>query len=198
MRRNVLCVMIAVFFAAFSGIAFAQFGGLAKLGGGSGSGSAVSAEDLVKKYVNGTKNVMKADVNMLTALGLKDQAAKEELAQKNLTEGSTSSSLEDAAKIQTDSSKALAEKMAEKKVTMDAESKQTFTLGLVDLAKGIKDYMAVGSDAKGYKPSPTSLGGAAGSAMFIVKSLPDSTSNLLFDPQTCRRVRQGEQDRNSC
>lgn len=180
MKKNIIAAALGLSLAMGSGVALAQFGGLAKLGGGSASASAgISAEDLVKKYVSGTKNVLKADTSLLSALGLKDQAARAELSAKNLTEGATSSALEDAAKIQTENSKLMAEKFAEKKIVLDAEGKKNYAKGLLELAQGIKDYTGMGSDVKNFKPSPTSIGAAAGAAMYVVKSLPDNTTNLM-------------------
>lgn len=179
MKKSISVMLLALGMAAVTPVAFGQFGGLQKLGLGSGGSSSISAEDLVKKYVSGTKNVMGADVLMLQAVGLKDAAAKEELAAKKLTEGATSSSLDDAAKIQTESSKALSDKFTENKVVLSAEGKKKFTQGLVALAKGISDYTGIGGDVKNFKPSPTSVGSAAGAAMYVVKSLPDSSSRLM-------------------
>lgn len=180
MKKKFAKAIVFTAFVAVSGLSVAQFS-MPKMPGAvtGGSASSVSAEGLVKNYVSGTKNVMSADVKMLKALGLKEQAAKEELAAKNLTEGATASSLEDAAKIQTESSKALAGKMAEKTVVIDAEGKKNYTAGLVDLAKGIKDYASVGSDVKNFRPGLNSLGDAGNSAAYIVKTLPDSSSNLM-------------------
>jgi len=178
MNKTIAAWVVSAALAAASSIASAQFS-MPKMPGASSNVGAVSAEGLVKNYVAGTKSVMSADVKMLKALGLKEQAAKEELAAKNLTEGATASSLEDAAKIQTDSSKALAEKMGEKKVVIDAEGKKQYTSGLVDLAVGIKSYAGVGADVKNYKPGMSSIGGTGEAAMFVVKTLPDSSSNLM-------------------
>jgi hypothetical protein len=179
-RRRFLATLIGASFGALvSSNAQAQFGGISgALGGGGGGGGGASAEGIVKSYVNGTKKVMKADSYMLKALGLKELAEKTELAANNLTEGATSSGLEDAAKVQTESSKAIADEMAAKKTITDADSKKTYTQGLLELAKGIKDYTGLSKDVKGYKPSVTSLGAAAGAAAFVVKSLPDNISNL--------------------
>ncbi|MFZ2266147.1 MAG: hypothetical protein WAV95_01075 [Azonexus sp.] len=180
MKKNFLVAALSLTIATASSVAYAQFGGLTNaLGGGSSAGSAVTAESLVSSYVGGTKNVMTADIYMLNALGLKEQAAKEELAMKNLTEGSTSAGLEDAAKVQTESSKALEEKMSGKKVTMDAEGKKNYTLGLASLAKGVKSYMGMSGDVKNFRPGLGSIGGAGQAALYVVKSLPDSTTNLL-------------------
>lgn len=178
MKNKIATLIVSVSMAAISGSALAQFSA-PKLPGASSGSSSVSAEGLVKNYVSGTKSVMSGNSKMLKAIGLKDQAAKEELAAKNLTEGATSSALEDAAKVQTESSKALADKMAEKKVVLDAEGKKNYTAGLVDLAKGIKSYSSVGADAKNFKPNPASLGGAGEAAMYVVKTLPDSSTNLM-------------------
>lgn len=180
MKQQIIKSIIGIAAICFAGAASAQFGGLgAALGGGGSKGGGVTAETLVKGYVSGTKNVLSADSKFLSALGLKDQAANAELQAKNLTEGATASNLEDAAKIQTENSKAIAAQLDGKKVQLDAEGKKNFTLGLVDLAKGIKDYSGVSSDMSGFKPSLTSIGGAAGAAMYIVKSLPDTTINLM-------------------
>ena len=180
MKSKFLSFALVTTIAALSTATFAQIPGFKNpLGGNSGSsGDSVTAEQLVKKYVGGTQNVMSAEVYMLKALGLKDQAAKEELAAKNLTEGSTSAGLEDAAKVQTESSKALAEKLGEKNVVLSADSKKQYSLGLVELVKGIRDYIGLAADAKGFKPSLTAMGGAASAAVYIVKSLPGSTSNM--------------------
>lgn len=178
MKQKVLAIMLGIAVVTASGIASAQFGGLGNALGG-GSSSSVTAEGLVKSYVGGTREVMTSDVYMLNALGLKEQAAKEELAMKNLTEGSTQSGLEDAAKVQTESSKALEARMNDKKVTLDAEGKKNYTLGLVSLAKGIKSYMGMSGDVKNFRPGLNSLSGAGSAAVYVVKTLPDSTTNLM-------------------
>lgn len=172
--------VIGVAAVCFAGVAAAQFGGLANaLPGSSKSSGGVTAEALVKSYVTGTQYVLASDAKLLSALGLKDQAAKSELSAKNLTEGATTAGLEDAQKVQTESSKVFAETLDAKKVELDAEGKKTFTLGLVDLAKGITSYTNMSSDVSSFKPSPTSIGGAAGAAMFVVKTLPDTSANLM-------------------
>ncbi|GAB2884032.1 hypothetical protein GCM10027046_10670 [Uliginosibacterium flavum] len=180
MKTKFLAVVMGVTLTAASGMACAQFGGLGKIAGigGDAAGASVSSDQIVNKYVGGAKNVNKADVKMLRAVGLKDEADKAELAGKNLTEGATKDSLEEASKTQTESSKALEAKMKDKKVEMDAKSKQQFSDGMGDLARGIIQYVGMGGDAKNFKPSPTSIGGSTNSALFVVKSLPDSIKAL--------------------
>lgn len=121
---------------------------------------------------------MNADAKLLEALGLKEQAAKEELAAKNLTEGATKGGLEDAAKVQTESSKALADAMTGNKVAFTADAKKNFTQGLGHLAGGIKSYIGMSSDVKSFKPGLGSFGGAGAAAVYIAKSLPDSITGL--------------------
>ncbi|WP_423708598.1 hypothetical protein [Undibacterium sp. WLX3042] len=172
---TVLCLAITTLTTP----SFAQFGGLGNvLGGSSNSSNSVSAETLVQSYVGGTQHVMSADVNLLKAMGLKEQAEREELAAKNLTQGATASGLEDAAKVQTDSSKALEEAMGAKKVTMSADSKKLYVAGVVDLVKGIKSYTGMANDVKNFKPSITSIGSSAGAASYVIKSLPNSITGL--------------------
>lgn len=164
--------------ATFSAPSHAQFGGLANAMGGSSNSSGVSAETLVKSYVGGTGLVMSADVKLLTAMGFKEAAEREELAAKNLTQGPTLTALQDAAKIQTDNSKTLEEGMLDKKNAVSADGKKLFAAGVVDLVKGIKSYAGMSADVKGFKPSVSSLGSAAGAAAYVVKSLPGTLVNL--------------------
>lgn len=182
MKTKLLAVMMGVALTAASGVACAQFGGLGKMagiGGSDAAGASVSSEQIVDKYVGGAQNVNKADVKMLRAVGLKDEADKAELAGKNLTAGATKDSLEEASKTQTESSKALEAKFKDKKVNMDAKSKQQFSDGMADLGRGIIQYVGMGGDAKNFKPSATSIGSAStNSAVFVVKSLPDSLKAL--------------------
>ena len=182
MNKKYAGIVVGIAIALASAPTYAQLGGLAgSLLGGKNSNStskSISAENIVKKYVDGSKDVMTADVHLLNALGLKEQAAKEELAAKNLTEGATASGLEDAVAIQTESSKALAEKMNEEKVVMDDKSKKTYTKGLLYLAKGMLKYKGLTSDVKSYTPSVSSIETAGNSALYIAKSLPTSSKNL--------------------
>lgn len=159
-----------------TGLASAQFGGLAKSLTGGGSGA--SAEQIVTKYVGATQSVMRADAGMLAAVGLKDEAEKAAVQAKNLTEGATKNSLEEASAVQTESSVALEKALKGKKVEMDDASKKQFAGGVAELAKGVLLYVGVGKDASGFKPGVSSIGGAVAPALYVAKSLPDSIKNL--------------------
>lgn len=171
MKHLRIAALLGASLFAFSTLAAAQFGGLAgALSGGKGA----TAEQIVKKYVVGTQSVMKADASMLAAFGLKEQSDKAALEAQNLTEGATKDGLQDASKLQSESSKILEETMKGKKVAMDDASKQRFTEGLVDLSKGVIQYVGMSKDVGGFKPSVSSLGSSAGSALFIAQNLPGS------------------------
>lgn len=181
MKKICVCAGLGLMAATFSSGAMAQFGGLKGLtGSSSSSAGSVSAESLVKSYVSGTKNVLTAQSSLSSALGLKDAADRSALQAKNLTEGATTSDLEGAAKVQTESSKQIQDTLNGGSVTLDANGKKEYAKGLLGLAKGIKDYLGMSGDVKNFKPAGMSaLGGAATAALFVVKDLPGSTSNLV-------------------
>ena len=149
-----------------SSMAFAQFGG-SILGGKKSDGAKVSPEEVVKLYVH-----------MLGALGMKELADAAAVQAKNLTEGASKDSLEAANKVQTENSRALEEKFATKKVVLDEASKKKFAKGVGELSKGVINYVEMSKKVSGFKPDISSMSGAGNSAVFIVKSLPSSITNL--------------------
>lgn len=178
MKKNLIGTVLGLTVATLSVPAFAQFGALGGALGGNSGGSSVSAESLVKSYVAGTQLVMSSDSSLLRALNMKEQAEKEEIAAKNLTQGPTSANLEEAAKIRTESSKAIGETMDAKQVTLTADSKKDYVRGVVDLVKGIKAYTGMAGDVKNFKPSVASFGSGASAALFVVKTTPSTLSGL--------------------
>lgn len=178
MKKITLAALIATASLLSANGAHAQFGDLKKSLGGGDKSSGISAEQIVSKYVGGSKSVLQADGKMLDAVGLKEQGAIASLQAQNLTEGASKDNLEETAKIQTDSSKALEEKLNGKKVTMDAASKKLFADGVKDLAGGVIQYVGMSKEASGFKPNLGSISGSGKSAVYVVKSLPSSIKNL--------------------
>lgn len=179
MKKITTQLVLSTAMIIISSSALAQLGNLTKsLGGGSSTSSNVSSEQIVSKYVVGSKNVLNADAKMLEAVGLKDESAKAALQAKNLTEGATKDNLEEANKVQTESSKALEAKLNGQKVNMDAASKKLFSSGVKDLAVGVLQYVGMSKDAGAYKPNLMSLNSSAKSAVFVAKSAPGSIKNL--------------------
>ena len=145
---------------------------------GSGSTSSISAKDLLGLYVGSSEMVTNGKIKLLNAVGLKVEADKLESKAKNLTTGATSDSLEDTATEQTSANKALQDKLIADKTPLTDDAKKKFSAGLIDLAKGVTGYVAMASSVSKYKPGMSDIGAAAGSAMYIVKSLPTTTENL--------------------
>ncbi len=156
--------------------ASAQFSNLLKSNNAAGT---ISADQIVQRYVGGTRNVVTANTSMLEAVGLKDEAGASAAQAANLTEGATKDALEESAKVQTANSRALEAKLADKGTKLDAEGKKKFAAGVTELAKGVVSYVALGKDVSGFKPGMGALGGSAGSALYVAKSLPGSTKNLV-------------------
>jgi hypothetical protein len=180
MKRKIAAIIIGASLWGLSGMASAQFGGLGKIipGASSGSSESVSPEGIINKYVSGQKYVLNAESKMLEALKKKDQADLLALQAQNLTEGATEDALKEAAKTQTEGSQALEAEFKGKNIVMDAESKEKFVAGLADLGRGISQYADMRKEVSGFTPSPTSLGGSAKSALYIVKTLPGSITSL--------------------
>ena len=183
MKKKFAAAAVAIVMTTMSSVSYAQFGGFGgaiagALGGGGNANTAVTVESIVKNYVDSTASVMEADVQFLHALGLKEQAEKAELAAKNLTSGATSSGLSDASKVQSESSKQIAAAMEAQQGTLSAEGKKQFALGLVHLAKGIHGYVGMSSDIQGFTPGFSSIGSSATAAIFVVKSLPSTVTNM--------------------
>lgn len=139
-----------------------------------GSGASADAGQIVNRYVAGTRHVLQANGHMLAAVGMKEEAGRAEVQAANLKEGATRGALQDAAKVQSDSSAALEQQLEGKKIEMSAAAKKQFTRGVVDLARGAAQYVAMRRDAAGYKPGPADLGQAAVAAIHVASSLPGS------------------------
>lgn len=180
MKTKIVAVILGVSLLGVTGVASAQFGGLGgKISGLTGSSSSnVTPQQVVSKYVVGAKSVNTADVKMLRAVGLKEEADRAELQAKNLTEGATEDGLKDAMATQTESNKALQEKFASGQVQMDEASKKEFTDGMAHLGIGLLAYVKMSKEASGFQPSPTAIGSSTAPALYIVKTLPDSIKNL--------------------
>lgn len=140
--------------------------------GGGSSGSAPSADSIVKNYVEGAQSVLRAQGKLLAAIGKKEEAAKAELQATNLTEGATKQNLEDATKTQTENSKLIEDNLRVQGVVLDAAAKITYGEGLGFLGRGVTKYIALVSSLKNFKPSITSLGSAAQGAVYVSQTLP--------------------------
>jgi hypothetical protein len=141
-----------------------------------------SQTGLVTSYVGASKDVLTSQSKMLLALGLKDQAAKAQAESDALGTGATTGNLKDEATVQSDDSKALADALKAPNSNLDAESKKTYTQGLVFLASGFVKYTGMSKDVDAFR------GGLSGASMlqapklqtgaYIVKSFPGNLQTL--------------------
>jgi hypothetical protein len=184
MKKGIAAVAVLAVLAGTPIIALSQipsFGGLgSKLGGGSDLSG--QQTNLVKSYAAGGKDVLSSQSKLLEALGLKDQAATAQATANALGDGATAQNLQDANKVQSDSSTALSDALKNQNATLDAQSKQTYTQGLVLLASGLIKYTGMRQDVAGFSkglagPGALQAGPKLQAGAYIVKTLPGSISN---------------------
>lgn len=161
--------------------AFAQFGALGGAfgGGSSASSGSVTPETLVTSYVAGDELVKSGQKQMITALGIKTNEALAVLESKNYSANPTKSEIEESGRVQTAGNKAIEEGIATKAGKMSDDSKKEFVTGIGSLLLGVKKYSDMSTDLANFKPSMTSIGGAAMSAVAIVPMVPTSIKNLV-------------------
>ena len=150
--KNLIAVAAMTFFVSAPLVGIAQIPSMSGFGQKSGSGPDLSASQtgLVHSYVAANKDVLSSQSKLLEALGLKDQAAIAQATADSLGDGATKGNLADADKVQ--SSNLVAIQTAEKAPigTLDAQSKQTYTQGLVLLASGLAKYTGMRQDATAF------------------------------------------------
>ena len=74
--------------------------------------------------------------------------------------------------------KALQDRMKEGGIVLDAAAKITYAQGLGFMGREVTKYVALISNLKNFKPSVTSLGASAQSAVYLAQSLPGNMSNF--------------------
>jgi len=172
-------LIVLAFAATFSLVSNAQFGGLGGMLGGGGGGSGTTPEKLLTEYFVGTAAVLNANSKILTALGMKEAADLAASNATNMKAGATTDAIKEAAKVQTDGSKIIQEKLADKNLKLDDAAKKQMGEGYLSLAAGSLAYVVFIKDAKDFKPSATSLGASAVALASIVPRIPEDTKNLL-------------------
>lgn len=170
--------MVLAFVATYSLVSNAQFGGLGgMLGGGGGSGPA--PEKLLAEYFVGTAAILNANSKILEALGMKKEADLAASNAANMKTGATTDAIKEAEKVQTESSKLIQEKLADKNLKLDDAAKKQMGEGYASLAAGSLAYVVFIKDAKDFKPSPTALGASVLALAAIVPRIPEDAKNLL-------------------
>lgn len=168
-----------VFFASITMAANAQFGALGGALGGAKGGGGPSPEKLMTEYFAGTSSILHAQSLLLSAVGLKGDADIAASNAANMKEGATTDSIKEAQKIQTENSLKIQEALSDKKLKLDANAKKQLVEGYKNLALGAIAYIVFIKDAKDFKPSATSIGGAALALATIVPRIPEDVKNLM-------------------
>lgn len=178
----VVCAAMATPYTATAQFSLPNLGAL-KSGGASGDLSGQQTT-LVKNFVAANVDVLKANVKMSEALGLKATAADAEAVAQQLSSGSTydKDSASKAATAVGDTGGAIAAKLAEKP-TLDAEAKATYAQGLLSLAKGVAKFTGMGKDVNamgnGLKNAPLTQLPSMGAATYVVTKFPTSASEVV-------------------
>jgi hypothetical protein len=162
--------------------ASAQLGGL--LGGKSStaatSGPSMTDQQdlLVRNYVGAGKDVLNADGQLSTALGLKAAA----INASTTSDTASAKDIGDQDKAISAQASALSEALKSGATLKDDHAKAEYAKGLVMLASGVKKYAGMSKDAKQFS---SGLSGASvlqlpklQAGAYIVKNLPTSVSNL--------------------
>jgi hypothetical protein len=148
----------------------------------SGVDIGASQAGLVRSYVGANKDVLMSQSKLLEALGLKDQAAAAQATADALTDGATKGNLQEVEKAQSANSKAIADALKAPAGQMDAQSKKTYSQGLLLLASGMIKYTGMRKDIDSFKGA---LSGASlletpklQTGAYIVTSFPGNLQNL--------------------
>jgi hypothetical protein len=189
MKKNLTILTLATVLVGAPTICFSQipsFGGLSSKRPGTNAEGDLSGQQtsLVRSYVAGGKNVLFSQSKLLEALGLKDQAATAQATANSLSEGATTQNLQDADKVQSANSTALADALKNQNAPLDAQSKQTYTQGLALLAAGLIKYAGMRQDIAGFSKGLAGPGAVQAvkklqSGVFIITTLPSSISNTI-------------------
>jgi hypothetical protein len=148
---------------------------------------AVAQDQLVQAYVAADRNVLQSQVQIATALGLKDEAAKAQAAADALSSGATKDGLQDTNTTQSEVSKAITTRLADKTApALSDEAKAQFVAGMAFLAKGAIGYGRLKDNVATFKSSmsalsPLQLGMAStklGAGLYVVKTAPNNAKDV--------------------
>lgn len=186
--KKTFAIVTAIIVLAAPTLSSAQFGNiggaLSNLAGNKPAGAnggadvSVQQDQLVRSYVSAGKEVLTANGQIAGALGIKAQAINAAATSDTLS----ASEIEAQDKAISADSAAISEAMKSGATLKDAQAKAQYAQGLLSLTKGVKKYMDMSKETKGFASgisgvSPLQLGKLQ-SGMYIVQNLPGSVSNL--------------------
>ncbi|MEJ1959758.1 MAG: hypothetical protein WDM70_10335 [Nitrosomonadales bacterium] len=178
MKKSLVSLFVAV--ALIPVVASAgMFDSLPSLGGGSGGGDLIGAQDkLIVDYITADQFVLAGQAKMAEALGLKTEAA----AFQAKADGINKDNVADSDKsISSDAVKAIQEAQAKHPV-LDNQAKANYALGVVSLAKGVLKYVSMKDSFQNFSKSlssaPMTMLPKLATGAAIVKSLPTNAKNM--------------------
>ena len=188
--KKIFVVVTAVLVLAAPTLSSAQFGNIGSAlgnltgskssGAGADAGADVGAQQdqLVRSYVSAGKEVLKANGQIADALGIKAQAIDASATSDTLS----ANQIEAQDKAISADSAAISEALKSGATLKDSEAKAKYAQGLLSLTKGVRKYVDMSADTKGFASrmsgaSPLQLGKLQ-SGIYIVQNLPSSISNL--------------------
>lgn len=186
--KKTFAIATAILVLAAPALSSAQFGNvgsaLGKLTGSksssenAGADSGVQQDQLIRGYVAAGKEVLTANSQIASALGIQAQAVNASATSDTFS----ASEIEAQDKAISANSAAISEALKSGATLKDSQAKAQYAQGLVSLTKGVKKYVDMGKDAKGFASgvsgvSPLQLGKLQ-SGMYIVQNLPSGVSNL--------------------
>lgn len=136
----------------------------------------VKVEDVIPNFVAATQPLIAAQANVLTALGLADQAAKLKAAGAELTAVATRGTIEGVMEQQGDAAEAIADKLDDKP-QLDAANSQLFASGMRELALGTAQYTTMSKDLEPLRKRWRG-GGVTTGGLFVAKGLPFTVKKL--------------------
>lgn len=183
--KKTLALAVTAIALAVPTLSSAQFANpLSGLMGGKSSGTNATADmgaqqdSLVRTYVAAGQNVLKANVHMADALGIK--AASIDAGAKSAS--FTGDDIEPMNKAISADSAALAAAFKSGATLKDEQAKAKYAQGLVSLAIGVKKYADMSKEAQGFASGMSSVSplqmGKLQSGVYIAKNLPGNVSDL--------------------
>ena len=190
---------VALPYAANAGLLDGLKNTASTVGGSSDKSSSDSAgqqDRLVAAYVAANKDVLMAQYRMATALGVKDAAAKAKAEADALGSGATKDNLAESDKVQSDVSKAIAERQNDSSLKMDEAAKKEYAAGLALLGSGMLKYVGMKGELAAFQSSMSSFSPAVltklQSGMYVVSNFPQNSKNVY---NTLSQANQFAKDR---
>lgn len=127
--------------------------------------------EVMPKFVDAAHDSINANANMLTALGMSDQAAKVLSRAKELTPDSTPGTVEEIMAMRSAAAAALAPRLSQTGVVLDDNAKMLVAKSVDAMARAVTQVTAMSGDLPGLKKMMRDAGTKARTGFFVAKSM---------------------------